>query len=273
MSRDIRPRVRRSIRARASATVSGIDLITAPPSATPSTRRWGLLHALVGVGIFVVGIFGPSLVPTERFSYPMWLLTGFALPVMVTGWIVYVSRRWGTGNLIRDYGLRFRWIDLLGIPVAFAAIWFVQPYVVYLALLMFGDPGGLDSNVFASPDALIWVPSVILSVIAAPFVEEVVFRGMLQPSLKRWFDGSDPDQIRSFRATNAAVLITAATFAVLHLPQSLAGVNGVALTAATLFSGVVFGALAMATRRTAPSIVVHAATNLVANATAYGLVA
>jgi membrane protease YdiL (CAAX protease family) len=200
-------------------------------------------------------------------------VTSFALPVLVTGWIVFVSRRWGTGNLIRDYGLWFRWIDLLGIPVAFAAIWFVQPYVVYLALLMFGDPGGLDSNVVVTPEPLIWVPSVILSIIAAPFVEEVVFRGMLQPSLKRWFDGPDPDQTRSFRATNAAVLITAATFAALHLPQSLAGVNGVALTAASLFAGVVFGALAMATRRTAPSIVVHAATNVVANATAYGLVA
>ncbi|GAA4064634.1 CPBP family intramembrane glutamic endopeptidase [Agromyces indicus] len=256
-----------------SATVSGIDLITAPSSATPSTRRWGLLHALVGVGIFALCILGPSLLPAEWVSYPVWLAIVFALPVLVTAWIVVVSRRWGTGDLIRDYGLSFRWIDLLGIPAAFAAIWFIQPVVVYLALLMFGDPGGLDSNVFVTPEPAIWVPSLILSVIAAPFIEEVVFRGMLQPSLKRWFDGPDPDQIRSFRATNAAVLITAATFAALHLPQSLAGVNGVALTAATLFAGIVLGALAMATRRTAPSIVVHAASNLVANATAYGLVA
>lgn len=224
------------------------------------------------MGIFVVGIFGPSLLPREWVTYAVWLVLSFAMPLLVVGWILFVSRRWGTGNPIRDYGLSLRWIDLLAIPLAFAVIWFAQPFVVYIALLMFGDPGGLDSNVTVSPDPMIWVPDVFLAIIVAPFIEEVVFRGMLLPSLKRWFDGETPDQTRSFRATNAAVLITAVLFASLHLPQSTYGVNGVALAAVTLFSGVVFGALAMATRRTAPSIVVHAATNLVATATAYGLV-
>ncbi|MFB9958159.1 CPBP family glutamic-type intramembrane protease [Agromyces bracchium] len=65
--------------------------------------------------------------------------------------------------------------------------------------------------------------------------------------MKRWFDGSDPDQTRSFRATNAAILLTALLFASLHLPQAFAGVNGVALAAATFLSGVVLGALATAT--------------------------
>ncbi|MUN06151.1 CPBP family intramembrane glutamic endopeptidase [Agromyces luteolus] len=225
------------------------------------------------MGIFVVGIFGPALLPVEWLTYPVWLALSLAMPVLVVGWIVFVSRRWGTGSLIRDYGLSFRWIDLLGIPVAFAAIWFLEPFAVYVALLMFGDPGGLDSNVFPSPDPMIWLPTVVLAVVAAPFIEEVVFRGMLQPSLKRWFDGPDPDQTRSFRATNAAIVLTALLFASLHLPQAFAGVNGVALAAATFLSGIVLGALAMATRRTAPSIVVHAASNLVATASAYGLVA
>lgn len=234
-------------------------------------HRWGLLHALGGVAIFVVCIIGPSIVPIEWVTYPVWLAITFAMPVLVVAWIVFVSRRWGTGNLIRDYGLSFRWIDLLAIPVAFAVIWFVGPFFIYLALLIFGDPGGLDTNVIVTPDPTIWVPTLILSVVSAPFIEEVVFRGMLQPSLKRWFDGYAPDQERSFRATNAAVLITAAIFASLHLPQVLGGVNGVSLAAGTLFGGIVFGALAMATRRTAPSIVVHAAMNLFATASAYGL--
>lgn len=237
----------------------------------PSTRRWGLPHALVGVGIFAACIFGPSLLPPEWVSYPVWLASAVAMPLLVVAWIVLVSRRWGTGNLVRDYGLSFQWVDLLAIPVAFAAIWFVQPVIVAIALSMFGDPGGLDTNVLVSPDARIWVPDLVLAVIAAPFTEEVVFRGMLQPSLKRWFDGRSPDQDRSYRATNAAVVITAAVFSSLHLPQILGGVNGVGLAASTLFAGLVLGALAMATRRTAPSIVVHAAANLSATATAYGL--
>jgi membrane protease YdiL (CAAX protease family) len=143
---------------------------------------------------------------------------------------------------------------------------------VYVALLIFGDPGGLSTNVVVSPEPMIWFPELILAIVAAPFIEEIVFRGMLQPSLKRWFDGHKPDQDRSYRATNAAVLITAVIFAALHLPQILGGVNGVSLAAGTLFAGIVFGALAMATRRTAPSIVVHAAMNLAATASAYGLV-
>ncbi|MFE6964309.1 CPBP family intramembrane glutamic endopeptidase [Agromyces sp. NPDC057679] len=193
------------------------------------------------------------------------------MPVLITGWIVVVSRRWGTGNVIRDYGLSFRWIDLLGIPLAFAAIWYIEPIVVFIALMIFGDPGGLETNVVVSPEPMVWLPELVLAVVAAPFIEEVVFRGMLQPSLKRWFDGEWPDPDRSVRATNGAVLITAVIFCSLHLPQIIGGVNGVSLAASTLFAGIVFGTLAMATRRTAPSIVVHAASNLVATAGAYGM--
>lgn len=225
------------------------------------------------MGLFIAGIFGPSLLPDEMLSYPVWLALSFSLPILVVGWIVVVSRRWGTGNLVRDYGLSLRWIDLLAVPLAFAVMWFAQPYVEWIALLMFGDPGGLGSNVFVSADPRVWLPDILLAIVAAPFIEELVFRGMLQPSLKRWFDGADPDQNRSYSATNAAVLITAALFASLHLPQALMGVNGVSLAAVTFFNGVVLGALAMATRRTAPSIVVHAAWNLWAMATAYELVA
>ena len=215
---------------------------------------------------------GPSIIPIELMTYPVWLAVSIAMPVLVVSWIVFVSRRWGTGSLIRDYGLSFRWIDLLAIPVAIAVIWFVEPIFMSFALLVFGDPGGLDTNVVVSPEPLIWLPDLVLAVAVAPFIEEVVFRGMLQPSLKRWFDGYAPDQDRSFRATNAAVLVTAVLFASLHLPQVLDGVNGVTLAASTLFSGIVFGALAMANRRTAPSIVAHSATNLLATASAYGLI-
>jgi membrane protease YdiL (CAAX protease family) len=217
-------------------------------------------------------MFASSLIPLEWMSYPAWLVSAFSMPMLVLCWIVFVSRKWGTGNLIRDYRLSFQWVDVLAIPVAFAAIWFVEPVVVNVALLIFGDPGGLSTNVVVSPEPMIWFPELILAIVAAPFIEEIVFRGMLQPSLKRWFDGHKPDQDRSYRATNAAVLITAVIFAALHLPQILGGVNGVSLAAGTLFAGIVFGALAMATRRTAPSIVVHAAMNLAATASAYGLV-
>jgi membrane protease YdiL (CAAX protease family) len=218
-------------------------------------------------------MFVSSLIPLEWTTYPVWLVSAFSMPLLVLGWTMFVSRKWGSGNLIRDYGLSFRWIDVLAIPVSFAAIWFVEPVFVYIALLIFGDPGGLGTNVVVSPDPMIWLPELILAVIAAPFIEEIVFRGMLQPSLKRWFDGRMPDQDRQYRATNAAVLTTAAIFASLHLPQVLGGVNGVSLAAGTLFSGIVFGALAMATQRTAPSIVVHVATNILAISSAYGLVA
>lgn len=253
-------------------TVIGVDVINAPAPVAPSTSRWGLLHALVGVAIFVACIFAPSLLPAEWMSYPVWLAVRFTMPLFVIGWIVFASRRWGTGRLVADYGLSFKWIDLLAIPAAFAVIWVGEPIIAGIALVMFGDPGGFDTNVFTSPEAMIWVPDLILAVLIAPFTEEIVFRGMLQPSLKRWFDGNAPDQDRSFRATNAAVLITAALFCSLHLPQILGGVNGVSLAAVTFFSGIVLGALAMATRRTAPSIAVHSATNLLATATAYGLV-
>lgn len=215
---------------------------------------------------------GPSIIPFELMTYPVWLAVSIAMPVLVVSWIVFVSQRWGTGSLIRDYGLSFRWVDLLAIPVAIAVIWFVGPIFIGVALMIFGDPGGLPTNVVVTPDPMIWVPMLVLSVVSAPFIEEVVFRGMLQPSLKRWFDGYAPDQDRSFRATNAAVLVTALIFASLHLPQVLGGVNGVILAAGTLFAGIVYGALAMATRRTAPSIVAHAAWNLLATASAYGLI-
>ena len=59
----------------------------------------------------------------ESGSEPMWViaLSALALWVPFLAMLVVFSQRVGTKNFVRDYFFRFRWVDLLGIPLGVAS--------------------------------------------------------------------------------------------------------------------------------------------------------
>ena len=179
------------------------------------------------------------------------------IPVVAAGsaatWAAYLivmvraSHRHGTGRFSVDFGLRFRPLDVVGIPIGVLTQLVVVPlvYVPLRALWpgIFNDQrlsetaGGLADR--ADGAAVVLLVAVI--VVGAPLVEELVYRGLLQRSLS------------GRTSVVAGWLGVAALFTVIHFrPVEYPGLAVFAL---------IVGATAALTGRLGLPIVTHAAFN------------
>lgn len=154
---------------------------------------------LPGIGSAVVG-FGSgvalstvALVALARAGGPGGRVTEL-LVASVGLWIgllaacLFVSRRRGTGSLVQDFGLRFRWRDVgfgfAGALVArLLAISAVAPIPFPLPTRRIGEP---ERVVFE--DALDTGPELVVlmlvTCVGAPLIEELFFRGLVQGRLE-----------------------------------------------------------------------------------------
>ena len=169
--------------------------------------------------------------------------------------LVLVSRRFATGRPFGDYRLSFRRVDLVGVPIGVLSQ-LVLLRLVYWPLQTwwpntFSDKR-LDQNAKELYDTAkgIWVVILVLViVVGAPFVEELVYRGLLMGAARR-------------RLNDVVALVAVALFfALIHFrPVEYPG----------LFAfGLVLGACLLATDRIGMGIIAH----LAFNATALALVA
>lgn len=161
--------------------------------------------------------------------------------------IAVVSRRFGSGDPIADLAVRFRPIDLVGVPVG-AATQFVLVPLLYLPLRELWPDTFSQEQVDERARDLVdraggWTTVLLVAVVVvgAPIVEELVYRGLLQ---------------RSATAVVGAVpglVLTSLWFALIHLsPVQYPGL---------FLAGLVFGACVLVTGRVGPAIVTHAAFN------------
>ena len=169
-------------------------------------------------------------------------------------WAAYVigmwvaSQRAGSGSMIADYGIGFRWVDLAGLGVG-AGAQLVLIRVVYLPLEALW-PGTftedrLTENAQDLVDRAGGASTLLLFavvVIGAPVVEELFYRGLLQRSL-------------ADRVNEGVVLVAvAAVFAAVHFrPIEYPGL---------FVFGLVLGWAALRTRRLGPAITIHVGFNL-----------
>lgn len=193
-----------------------------------------LLDALLGfewpvvvyVVVLAVGGYGPSLL-----------------------WARYVSARWGTGSMFRDAGWTPRWSDLGWGPVAWLAAVGTQ-LVVGAAVLAFDVPvaNNTDGIGELSADRTYIVSLVITAVVAAPIVEEIVFRGIvLRGLLTRW-------------SPIGAIALQAVLFGAAHL-DPVRGSGNIGLVLVLSGVGAALGGAAYLLRRIGPTIVAHAIFN------------
>lgn len=175
-------------------------------------------------------------------------------------WACYLGGMWaasqrdGTGDLRVDYGIEFRWIDVVGFGIG-ALCQLVLLRVVYLPLEALWPAtftqDRLEENAQDLVDRADGASALLLIVvvaIGAPIVEELFYRGLLQrPLAARFSDGP--------------VLVgVAAVFAVVHFrPVEFPGL---------FVFGLVLGFAALRTRRLGPAIAIH----MGFNATALALV-
>lgn len=200
----------------------------------------GVLATLVAL---LIGSSGGS-------SSGPWALLGLAV-VQWTPFVVVLAavgrRRGGTGRPDVDFGLRWRLVDLVGVPLGVVTQLVVVP-AVYVPLARWW-PATFDTERVERRARDLWESAsgagvlalIVVVVLGAPLVEELVYRGLLQRSL--------------VRRAGAFVGVTLATvwFALVHVqPVEYPGL---------LIAGAAFGVPAVLTDRLGASVMAHVAFN------------
>ena len=163
----------------------------------------------------------------------------------------FLSVRRGTGSFRRDYGLTIEAEHWWGIPAGFGLQIAVVLVTAPLLRLLYPD-GAPQQSVASITEGTTTVMEGIIIIlmvgVAAPVVEEILFRGMLLSRL-----------LRSMR-TGWAIVVQAAVFAGIHLldPSAVAALPGLFLI------GVVLGFAAIRSRNLSLPILLHAGVNLTA---------
>lgn len=206
------------------------------------------LGGIVGATIAGVGVLfwqGSELnILTFTASF-----AGQATGNLVVLWILSIRR--GTGNLRRDYGLTIElghwWAIPAGLGLQIAVVLVTAP----LLQLLFPDGApqqGVVSITEGTTTVLEGIAIILMVGVAAPVVEEVLFRGMLLSRLVR----SMP--------VGLAVVVQALVFAGIHLldPKAIAALPGLFVI------GVVLGYAAIRSQNLSLPILLHAGVNLTA---------
>ena len=225
--------------------------VSAPARSTPVLP----LRAAVGaIAVLSVSLLGSKYVLDAVVDF------GWPVPVYVAmlatigygpslWWCRFASRRWGIGDLGADIGLTPRVADLAWGPViwlgAIAAQVAVGAVVVALGVPLVGNTEGIDE---IRADRTYVVSLVVTAVIAAPIVEEMVFRGIVMRGL------------RSRLPLVAVIVLQGLLFGVAHV-DPVRGSGNIGLVLVLAGVGVAFGVAVVLLGRLGPSIVAHAIFN------------
>lgn len=193
-----------------------------------------LLDSIVGLG-WPVAVY-VAVLATVGYGPSLW-------------WCWLASRRWGTGDLGTDIGLTPRFSDLGWGPViwlgAIGAQIVVAAVIVALGVPLVGNTEGIEE---ISADRTYVVSLVITAVIAAPVVEEMVFRGVVMRGL------------RSKLPIVTVVVLQGLLFGAAHV-DPVRGVGNIGLVLVLAGVGVAFGVAVVLLGRIGPSMVAHALFN------------
>jgi uncharacterized protein len=213
------------------------------------------LAAAVGaIGVLAVSLLGSKYVldAVVHFGWPVAVYVAILAAIGYgpsLWWCRFASRRWGTGNLGVDIGLRPRLADLGWGPLvwlgAIAAQVVVGAVVVALDLPIVSNTEGIDE---LRADRTYVVALVVTAVIAAPVVEEMVFRGVVMRGLL------------SRMPLVAVVVVQGLLFGVVHV-DPVRGTGNIGLVLVLSGVGIVFGVAVALLGRLGPSIVAHAIFN------------
>lgn len=213
--------------------------LQAPPRWRIIDVFFALISGIVAVGVAVL-FLGDELGATEIFVVVLPMQE-----VATLGAVWVISRRRGTGNPIIDFVVRFQWRDgwliLGGVGLQI---------VLSLMLVLLVDLDEAPQEVARLADEAsggVAVLAFVLTVALVPFVEELVFRGLLLGALRR----SIP--------TAWAVVFSAAVFTLFHF----AGRATLVILPPLFIVGILLGVLAVRTGRLGPSIMLHSGFNLV----------
>ena len=229
--------------------VPGPDERAALPRVAVAYAFAGIVAAIVG-SFLGAGIAG-ALAPHSRLALLVLSQSGLWSGLVGAVWLV--SRKFGTGNVWRDFGLRAEGMDvprgaLVSVIARFAGIVAVIPLVAISHKLIGSDVTPLKG---ATQSPALLVTLVLMVVVGAPLIEELFFRGLLLRSL-----------VPSL-GTLGAIVTQGLVFGSLHMRPSY-GLGNVSLFVVIGAMGIIQGIVAERYRRLGPGIFSHAFFNLVA---------
>jgi len=210
--------------------------------------------ALGAVVVLTVSLLASKYVldAVVRFDWP---LVVYVVLLALIGygpslaWCVAVSRRWGTGRVAGDLGLTPQWTDLGWGPVIWLAAVGSQ-LAIGVIVLVLDIPISSNTEGFEElqADRTYIVTLVITAVIAAPLVEELVFRAVVLRGLL------------SRLPAVGAVAGQAVLFGAAHV-DPVRGAGNVGLVMVLSGVGAVFGGAAYLLRRIGATVIAHAIFN------------
>ena len=247
-----------------------LDVPGAPPTTRGAAGFW-FLFALIGfAGGEIVALIateiaaslagqGGQLQKIAAMTQPPEWYVGASL---VGLWVGFLAGPWlaskvrGTGRFLVDLGVRFRWVDLVGIVIGIGG-------QILVALLYAPFRSHLKN--FTAPTQKLTGAShgggfaviAILTVVGAPFFEELFFRGLLFKALARLFTPTTigPSARRTIGLVGA-VVVDGVLFGLAH--GELEQLAGLAVF------GMILAIVSYRTGRLGMNMVSHASFNLVA---------
>jgi uncharacterized protein len=215
-------------------------------STLPLAAAMGALGVLLG-SLLVGRTLGALVaeVGPDVLGFAVAVTIGYGPSLM---WAWYVTRRWGDGTP-STVGWKFRWIDLGWGPLTWLAA-VASQLVMYGLVVLFHIP--IESNVedVSDPDItrLYQVATVLAAVVAAPMVEELVFRGVV---MRGFLSRLGPVP---------AIALQGLLFGFAHSdPVRGAGNLGLGLVLSAV--GIALGTSAYLLRRIGPTVIAHAIFN------------
>ena len=147
---------------------------------------------------------------------PKWFLGVSALALWVPFIIglYLVSQRFGSQRFSSDFYLKFRRVDLWGLPIGIAGQLVLVGLVTWPFRVLIPEKFAPEliekraQDLFNNATGPWLIVLILVVVIGAPFVEELVYRGFIQSGIKNRL------------GSKVAVVITAVWFAAVHLQLS-----------------------------------------------------
>ncbi len=218
--------------------------IDAPTAVLTFVGAWAVAQVVSSLILVALGTGGEGI--EVSFGVLAVALVGAWASYLIGMWIA--SQRAGSGSFLADYGVSFRWVDLLGLGVG-AGAQLVLIRVVYFPLEALWPETFSQDRLTENAQDLVdraggasTLLLVAVVVIGAPVVEELFYRGLLQRSLAARFN------------EGAVLVAVAAIFAAAHFrPVEFPGL---------FVFGLILGFAALRTRRLGPAITIHIGFNL-----------
>ena len=215
-----------------------------------------LAVVFVGVSAALAGQFHHIAQLSKLSEPPTWLVVSTLCGLWggFLGSAVLASRLRGTKHLAADLGIRFRWIDALGIPIGIGGQLLVALIYVPIAPHVHDFHQRFDApaqRLTGGSHGVGYALIVVATVAGAPFFEELFFRGVLLRALARLFG-----RWGGFVGPALAIVASGTLFALAHA-------ESLQLFGLAVF-GIVLGVVSYRTGRLGMSIIAHASFNSVA---------